>query len=188
MSIFEFVAVAVSIILGLGITRLLSASIDLFRFRKRTRMHWVPITWAVVVFLTQVFFWWQFFGVTVEVWLFFDFVLTIATVLCLFVAASLVLPAHWSEGDVDLFAFFRAEGRWGIAAYAAFAVIAIAYNNRIYGIPFMNLLTPVSLVLAVLALGVVLGRSRRWVGVCTLLWLAAAVGPFLLTYFPTFQD
>ncbi len=188
MSIFEFVAVAVSIILGLGITRLLSASIDLFRFRKRTRMHWVPITWAAVVFLTQVFFWWQFFGVTVEVWQFFDFLLTIATVLCLFVASSLVLPAHWSEGDVDLFAFFRAEGRWGIAAFAAFQIIAIVCNNRIFGISFTDPSALALLVAALMALGVVLGRSRRWVGVYTLLWFVVSISQFFYIYIPTFQD
>ena len=51
MSIFEFVTVAISIILGLAMARILTAGTDLFLHRKRVRLHWIPMVWATVLVL-----------------------------------------------------------------------------------------------------------------------------------------
>ena len=49
MSIFEYVTGTMMLIVGLGITRLLSALVDRFRDRDINKPHWIPLAWALPV-------------------------------------------------------------------------------------------------------------------------------------------
>lgn len=146
MTIFEFVSVAISIILGLGVTRLLSAGLDLFRHRHTTAVHWIPVVWAALIFWTQIEFWWSLFFVSqsLEVWTHGDFLLTIGFTVALFAAGSLVLPTDWRAESLDLLEFFHREGRWGVAAFGLVFLLAFPVNYRLFGVP---LLIPMNLLL-----------------------------------------
>jgi hypothetical protein len=61
MTPFEFILVALSFVLGLGITRLLSSTVNIFRWRNELDIDWVPLVWAAVVFLFQIQYWWAIF-------------------------------------------------------------------------------------------------------------------------------
>lgn len=166
MTIFEFVSVAISIILGLGVARLLSGGLDLFRHRQTTRLHWVPVLWAFLIFWTQLEFWWSLFFVSqsLDVWTHGDFLVTIAFTVALFAAGSLVLPTEWEGDSLDLLDFFHREGRWGVAAFGVAFLIAFPLNARLFGVPVlipMNLLL-VGQVLAISAL-VVRPSTRKTV-------------------------
>ena len=58
MDSFRWIAVALSMILGLGVTRLLSAFVAVFRSRKHSKLDWIPLAWAGCIFLWQLQFWW----------------------------------------------------------------------------------------------------------------------------------
>jgi len=45
MDSFRWVAVVLSIILGLGVTRLLSSAVEVFRSRNQAHLDWVPLAW-----------------------------------------------------------------------------------------------------------------------------------------------
>ncbi len=65
MSAFEYFSVALSFVLGLGLTRLLLGALYVFRARERQRVHWIPILWAASIFLFQIQYWWAVFELRV---------------------------------------------------------------------------------------------------------------------------
>lgn len=50
-----------SIVLGLGLTELLSSLHHLFHPRTRVKWHWIPLVWAFLVFIAVVQLWWSMF-------------------------------------------------------------------------------------------------------------------------------
>jgi len=164
MSIFEFISVAISIILGLGVTRLLSNAIELVRARSRVKLHWVPLLWALAVLIIHFQFWWAFFGVSGygpvrNV----DFLVWILTALALFVAGSFILPVRYESERTDLFEHFLAEGRIGVGALGAYIIMASVINMML-GAPWLSLPNLVSLVWLVGVVLTILSRSERGVG------------------------
>lgn len=57
MSDFEFVSVVLAIVIGLGITRILSGLGSVLEHRATIRLDWISLTWAVTVLVWQVVFW-----------------------------------------------------------------------------------------------------------------------------------
>jgi hypothetical protein len=53
MTHFEFLSVALSFVLGLAVTVLLTSLLTAFRARRKTRMSWLPLTWAFYVLVIQ---------------------------------------------------------------------------------------------------------------------------------------
>ncbi len=188
MSIFEYVTVAISIILGLGVAQLLSGALELVRFRHVTRFHWAPLVWATVIFWIQLEFWWSLFGASVDpgVWTHFNFLLAAVTALSLIAAGSLILPKRWPEGGLDLIEYFHADGRTGVAAFALFHVLAIPFNSRLLGFPLISVVNLYLVGMIAVQLAVLISKTTRTTSVLTLLFLALQLG--VLTVHPAFID
>ena len=58
MTTFEYLAVLVSVIVGLGITQLLGGVARLITHRTEHKLYWVHLVWAATIFLSLVSFWW----------------------------------------------------------------------------------------------------------------------------------
>jgi hypothetical protein len=68
---FSYLSVLLSIILGLGLTQLLTAVGRLIRHRDRVRLDWLPLLWAAVLLVVYVQTWWAMFGLrNVREWTF----------------------------------------------------------------------------------------------------------------------
>lgn len=61
MAPFEHLSVLISIILGLGIVRLLVSSQRLVQAADRVKIYWLPIFWAVLIFVGLIEWWWASF-------------------------------------------------------------------------------------------------------------------------------
>jgi hypothetical protein len=59
MSLFEFLMVLVSIIIGLGITELLKGVGQMIRYRKSVRTYWVHSVLIVFVMIALLQQWWE---------------------------------------------------------------------------------------------------------------------------------
>ena len=57
MTQHEYVFVAISIVLGLAITRLLNASVSLIRAHRRVAFHWSTALWAFCIMLYVLQLW-----------------------------------------------------------------------------------------------------------------------------------
>ncbi len=58
ISAFEYVTVLISIILGLGITQILTGIADLFQKSDRVKFYWPHILWVLFVLILHIQEWW----------------------------------------------------------------------------------------------------------------------------------
>ena len=113
MDPFSYLAVLISIILGLGITQLLNGLGRLLQERRRVRLYWPAIVWVGLLLVIHVQTWWAMFGLrALSSWSFLAFLLVLLQPVILFLLAVLVLPDSSSETARDLRANYFAHSRW----------------------------------------------------------------------------
>ncbi len=126
MSQFEFIAVLVSIITGLGVVRLLSG---LAQFLSRNRRsYWVHLFWTWNVFHFIVFFWWFFWRwSTISEWnlLLFLFVLVYSVVM--YLLCALLYPA--GEGRTNFEEIYYEKRTWFFGLWVLVIIIDIVDTN-----------------------------------------------------------
>jgi hypothetical protein len=113
MTTTEYLSVLVSIIIGLGISQVLSGVANLLVDRRRVRFYWVWGVAVLMVFLANVQFWWSTFSVAGAVARnFFSFIFFLLTPITLYLGAVVVLPDFEGEGEIDLRRHFYDNHRW----------------------------------------------------------------------------
>ncbi|EED31755.1 hypothetical protein NOR53_3408 [gamma proteobacterium NOR5-3] len=99
MTQHEYVFVAISIILGLALTRLLGHMGGLIRAHKRIKFHWATALWAMSIMLLTLQMWWVGWALRdFAQWTIIDFLFLVAGTICIYGAAELALPVE----DYDL--------------------------------------------------------------------------------------
>ena len=107
ISAFEYVTVLISIILGLGITQILTGIADLTHQSNRVKVYWPHILWVFIVLLLHVQEWWVTFELRdFEPWRLPTFLFVMIYPIILFILARLLFPFGIQEGTVDLKAFY----------------------------------------------------------------------------------
>jgi hypothetical protein len=127
MRSFDYLSVLISIVLGLGITNLLTGLAALVRHRGRVVGYWPLPVWMVTVFLIHVQTWWALFGLRgIEQWSFAAFLVVLLQPVALFVMTALIIPDVSASSIVDLrIAFFReTRGFFGALFLALLASLA----------------------------------------------------------------
>jgi hypothetical protein len=124
MTPFEHLAVLISIIIGLAIAHLLTTVHRLVQARRRVRFYWLPVTWAAVLFVAQVEWWWGIFGMRQQTtWNFFYFLFLLLSPVTLYLASASVLPEVEPGQEVDLRAYYYANRGWLFAMLASGPVL-----------------------------------------------------------------
>lgn len=126
MSKFEYLSVLVSIVIGLGISSLLSGAARLIQLRRRARMYLPTLVWMGILFLVNVQIWWVAFDRRdVEDWSFFMFLLYLLIPMGAVVLSYLVLPDLGDEDEVDLKASYFENRGWFFGIFAALPLISL---------------------------------------------------------------
>ena len=127
MDPFSYLAVLLSIILGLGLTQLLTATGRLIRHRDRVRVHWLPFLWAAILLLIYVQVWWSMYGLRLRRdWTFLDFGIVLAQTATLYLMAAVALPEQTEDAGVDLQVFFDRQHRWFFGFFLATLAVSVA--------------------------------------------------------------
>src|SRR5437762_9502684 len=127
MDAFSYLSVLLSIIIGLGLTQLLTAAGRLIRHRDRVRVDWLPLLWAGVLLVVFVQVWWSMFGLRLyREWTFLAFMMVLAQTATLYLMAAVVLPEQVEDAGVDLRAYYERQHRWFFGFFLATLVISIA--------------------------------------------------------------
>jgi hypothetical protein len=177
MDSFRWISVVLSIILGLGITRLLSAAVEVFRARDRWEMDWVPLAWAGCIFLSQLQFWWgiiELQGMVLH-WSIGPFLLLVSLTILLFVSASLILPLARSDEKGSLRASFEHDGRWALVALSAYNGLAIEADWLLWNVSPLSSWGAFLVLQTLLPLGVALIQKRRIQAAITLLYVPLSI-------------
>jgi hypothetical protein len=129
MSPFEYVIVLISIILGLGITLVLTGVAEMIR-RWNTIAHFWPYhIWIVLVFVLHIQEWWATYDLrSVTSWNLPVFLFVILYPILLFVLANLLFPARWSKKGTDLKIFYFENCSKFFFCVVLFALISIIQN------------------------------------------------------------
>jgi hypothetical protein len=160
---FRWISVALSIVLGLGMTRLLSASIAVFKMRGSVTIDWLPLAWAGCIFVWQLQFWWAIIELPqlVGTWTLLEFLFLMALPVLLFLAAALVLPSTELPAGDSLAAAFAADGRWSLVPLSLYFVVATCANWFFWGMAILGIATLLNLGLALLPLAFLAIAGRR---------------------------
>ena len=115
MSVFEYLGVLLSVIMGLGLTHILSGISKTIHYRETMKVYWVHLLWALSVLIYMVVIWWgMFWWSSQESWTFFEFLLLIVYAVFLFMSASLLFPWDMAK-DLDLEEHYYKTRPWFFA-------------------------------------------------------------------------
>ncbi len=116
MTQHEYIFIAISIILGLAMTRLLHSVAGMIRARKRVTYHWSTALWGagIMVYILQL--WWVGWELrTVSDWSIIDFFVLVIGSIFVYGAAELALPIEdyniADNTELDFLAHSRSLGR-----------------------------------------------------------------------------
>lgn len=134
MTPFDYLSVLNSIVLGLGITQLLSGFASMMRSRRRVTMYWpVPVQMAAV-FLITVQLWWALFTLQYEKhWNFAQFLVVLMQPVSVFLAAALITPDFSGTGTIDLREDYFHERQWFFASILFVVAASVAKNLVLWG-------------------------------------------------------
>ncbi len=179
---FDYVSVVLSVIIGLGLTHLLTGFVELVQARDRVRFYWLHTTWAALLFVGIVYLWWSIWGPrALPVWNFGSFLVLLleAVLLFVFVAAAFLVPRP-TDPPLDLRAHYYQSRRGVFGAYAAFVVLLMIHNGLLGG----SLWTSANayLLIAVAVTGGAMVTERGWYHAAAVMVLIVWLAMFIVTF------
>jgi hypothetical protein len=143
MSPFEYLSVLISIVLALGMTRVLAGVGEMLQARSRRHVYWVHAVWIVNLFLYLVIAWWIFYRWrNQQQWTFFLFVFVLISPTILYLASLLLFPREGSvDESIDYKTHFYSNHRAFFAILSMFTVVDIV-DSLLKGIPHFLELGP----------------------------------------------
>ena len=127
MSSAEYVAVLVSIVIGLALTDLLASLHRLLRAGRRVRWDWAAPLGAVLVALVLVMMWWSFYRPNIGAVSIGEFLPSLVTLVLVFLLAGAALPDEVPAEGLSLRAYYDRNGPyfWGLFAATLAWLIAV---------------------------------------------------------------
>ena len=134
MDAFSFLAVLLSIVLGLAMTQVLQGFRGLILTRATVRMYWPCVLWAVLLLVIDVQAWWAMFGLRDHTgWTFLAFAVVLLQTVLMYLIAGLVFPDIRDDRAVDLRAHYFDHARWFFSIAVASGVVSISKDLVLSG-------------------------------------------------------
>src|SRR5438045_6190009 len=103
MDAFSYLSVLISIILALGMTRVLAGVGEMLQARSRRRLYWVHAVWVANLFLYLVVAWWIFYRWrNQQQWTFFLFIFVLISPTILYLASIVLFRPSllWTSSSI----------------------------------------------------------------------------------------
>ena len=134
MDAFGYVSVIISVVIGLGLSHVLTGAAELFKARRRVRLYWVHLLWVALTFVGHIFLWWTMWNLRlVRDWDFFTFLLLLLAPVLLYVAAAFLIPKVEPDARLDLREYFYENHSAFFGVNAAFVALMSAENWLLTG-------------------------------------------------------
>lgn len=136
MDPFSYLSVLISIILALGMTRVLAGVGEMLQARSHRQIYWVHAVWVVNLFLYLVVAWWIFYRWrNQQPWTFFLFVFVLISPTILYLASIVLFPREgFVDESVNYKTHFYANHRVFFILLALFGPIDVV-DTLLKGIP-----------------------------------------------------
>jgi len=142
MDIYLHVRVLFSMILGLGVSRLLGGVARIVQHPKEYKVYWVHLVWSLFLFLYLLHFWWWEFRLhKIDPWTFPVYLLIALYALLLYLLCALLFPDEMADYD-GFRGYFYSRRRW-IFAFMCLLFLADIVDTLIKGAPYLRALGPV---------------------------------------------
>ena len=161
MAAFDYLSVLISIVLGLGITQLLSGFGRCLERRNEVKLYAPAIAWALFLLLVHIQTWWTMFGLRHwPDWTFLQFAAVLLQPIVLFLLTTVALPGT-ASAELDLKINFFANRVWFFTLLLVLITASLAKDlARLGTLPGgANLVFHAALV-AVFALGLITKGDR----------------------------
>jgi hypothetical protein len=133
MDNFSFLAVLISIILGLGITQLLSGFGRWVESRFSFPAYAPTILWSINLLLMHIQTWWSMYGMRYHPdWTFLQFVVVLLQPIVLYLLSTVVLPSS-TAGALDLKTNYFTQRRWFFGLLTALLVVSVSRDVVLNG-------------------------------------------------------
>lgn len=138
MDRFSFVMVLLSIIVGLGITEILTNVAHQIQQRAKSKPYWLHSLLVIIVFIAFLQQWWEMWGLhTQEMWSFPVLLLMLGGPVCLYVIAHLMFPDEIEGTDFKSTYFDDARIIYMVAALAV--TVATLFRPMSFGVPLVSI-------------------------------------------------
>ena len=137
MSLFEFLMVLVSIIIGLGLAEILVGVARQIRCRESSNGYWVHSVLVVGIFFALLQQWWEIWGLQViPEWTFGGLVMMLAGPVGLFLVANLLFPESVQGANFREYYHGAMRPIWWIATLTV--VLATLFRPMIFGFELLS--------------------------------------------------
>ena len=130
-SIFEFLMVLVSIIIGLGVAEILTGLAGKIRSRESIQDYWVHSVAMAAIFFALIQQWWEIWGLRdVAEWAFHGLLMMLAGPVGLFLMANLLFPDPMQGADLRKYYYGAMRPVWWLGALTV--VLATLFRPLIF--------------------------------------------------------
>ena len=132
MSIFEFLMVFVSIIIGLSVTEILIAFADSLSSRKKMKSSWLHAQLSFGIFLILIQIWWESWELQqIDQWAFTDMLLLLSIPVLLFIISRILNPGREYSESLNDYYLINASKIWILLGIAV--IIGNSFRTILYG-------------------------------------------------------
>jgi len=140
MTQHEYIFIAISIVLGLAMARLLHTAALLVRAHSRVNYHWATMLWGSCIFIYILQLWWVGWELRlVTDWSIIDFFVLVIGSIFVYGAAELALPAEdfdpSDDSELDFLDHSRSLGRVSAASMLGYFAVGPYVNLTMFGNP-----------------------------------------------------
>jgi hypothetical protein len=129
ISPFEYVSILVSIILGLGITQILSSFADLLYHYKKIKFYWPHTLWVVFILFLLIQDWFITYEMRDKaLWRLPELLFILSYPITLFTVAKMLLPTNDKEEQTDMKKFYNSQFPGIFLITSVSIVISILFN------------------------------------------------------------
>lgn len=185
MAIFEFVLVMVSLILAIGLTRMLGALSTMISNRHERRLEWFSLTWIATFFLYVPAYWWSLWDFREVEWTFPAYFYLLLMPTMLFLAISLFVQSGDNVVGLSRIHDFNRIRKPFFLALAVGQVVG-AWDGWLMSVePFINILRWVQIgLIALFVVGAVSDREAVQKFIAVAVFVILFAGMFGVRYLP----
>jgi hypothetical protein len=187
MTMFEYVIVLVSIVIGLALTHLMQGIAAIIQHPGRAPTWWVHLVWVGFMLLFTIFWWWWQFNLQhVETWTFGRYLFVLGYAFLMYLLCVLVLPRDL-EGYDGYQDYFLSRRGWFFGFLIALGAIDLA-DTLLKGFAHLTSLgLGYAIQLAILLIGGLIGLNTRRPAIHAALAIVflASLAAFVLRAFNT---
>lgn len=181
MSPFEYVSVLISLILGLGITFILTGIARMIKHERSLRIFWPYLIWIGLVFVLHLHEWWEIYYLKSRTsWNLPVFLFVVLYPILLFILANLLFPIRWNM-VIDLKEFYFSICGKFFFFTICLTVVAILQNLYLHDLSLLE--QPVQLSVLVSFLSLLLWKTRNVIvhTVVAIIFMMVLIGSLIFT-------